>query len=201
MLHWRAESLAALGIVVLIVDLFGDATGAGWDPEWSNAKRAAFREDPSLFQRRMELSLATLAASPIVDASRTGAFGYCFGGPAVLALLRANPQGLLAGATFHGILNSNPPPAGVSEMKPRLLICHADEDPFVSPEAFAECTAQLRSLRAQWSALVFGGGVVHSFTNPAQALNLAPQFGFDERAATESWAAAKTLLAETLLAD
>ena len=31
-LHWRAESLASLGYVVLIVDCLGDATGKGWDP-------------------------------------------------------------------------------------------------------------------------------------------------------------------------
>lgn len=198
MLHWRAESLASLGFAVLIVDLFGDFAGDGWEQDWSKQARHAFQEDRPLLLRRMELSLAALGTFPLVNSSRIAALGYCFGGPAVLDLARANPNGLCAAVTFHGILDANPPPPGVEGMRSRVLLCHAHEDPFVSPEVFAACTSQLRELGANWSALVFGGGALHSFTNPAQALNPAPQFGYDERAARDSWRATKVLLTETL---
>ena len=64
--------------------------------------RAAFREDRSLFRRRMELAMAALTISPRVDGSRVAALGFCFGGPAVLDFARSNPEGLRAAITFHG---------------------------------------------------------------------------------------------------
>ena len=79
-----------------------------------------------------------------------------------------------------------------------MLLCHAEADPFVPPDAFDACTAQLKALGAGWSALVFGGGAMHSFTNPAQNLNPASEFGYDQHAARASWVAAKDLLRETL---
>eukprot|EP01049_Picozoa_sp_SAG25_P008224 SAG25_NODE_725_length_5716_cov_7.434752_3_plen_67_part_00 len=51
-----------------------------------------------------------------------------------------------------------------------------------------------------WELQVFGSGTGarHSFTNPAQALNPNPSFGYDARADRASWAAAKVLLSEVL---
>ena len=66
------------------------------------------------------------------------------------------------------------------------------------PDLYNACTAQLKALGAHWSAMVFGGGALHSFTNPAQDLNPAPEFAYDQHAARASWVAAKDLMRETL---
>ena len=102
MLQWRAQSLAALGYVVLIADLLGDATGAGWDGAWAAPRRAALVEDRELSRRRMTLAVETLTSAgggaggcaPAVDSGRIAALGYCFGGRSVLDFARANPRGL-----------------------------------------------------------------------------------------------------------
>ena len=139
-----------------------------------------------------------LAASPMVDAANIAAMGYCFGGRAVLDLLRTDPEGLRGVASFHGILDDNPLPPSVTSLRARALICHADNDPFVSPEDLAALLGQLRAAGCRWELQMFGGSVLHGFTNPAQALNDKPQFDYDEHSATAAWAAARVFLGDVL---
>jgi len=181
--------------------MFGDAEGRGWEPAWNEVARRPLAEDRELSRRRMQAAIQALAAAEGVDATRIGAIGYCFGGRAVLDLARLGAEaGARAVVSFHGILDDGGglPAADMSgPSAPRVLICHGDGDPFVSAEGRAACEAQLRSSGARWDALAFGG-VRHGFTNPAQALNENPAFGYDERAARLSWEAMKMSFAETL---
>ena len=197
-LFWRAEALASRGYVVLIVDMFGDARGEGWNSEWAGPRRIAFAEDPPLMAHRMLIAMKTLTDSPLVDPTRVAALGFCFGGRAVLDLLRADPEGLRAIVSFHGILNANPLSPGVERIRARALLCHAQADPFVPSEAMNACLSQLSKAGCKWDLQMFGGGVVHAFTNPAQGLNEKPQFNYDEHAARASWQAAKVFLHEAL---
>lgn len=197
-LLWRAEALASYGYVVLIVDCFGDDCGRGWDPSWATHVRQALADDRSMLARRMRLAMETLSASPLVDVRRIAALGYCFGGRAVLDLLRTDPEGLRAVVSFHGLVDALPVAPGVASLRARVLLCHADADPYVPPEALSACLSQLSRLRAHWQLLSFGGGTLHGFTNPAQALNEKPQFAYDAHAARASWVAAKHFLEEAL---
>ncbi len=198
-LMWRAEALAIRGYVVLIVDCFGDDRGHGWEPAWATPVRQALTNNRLMLARRMRLAMESLAASPLVDAQRIAALGYCFGGRAVLDLMRTNPEGLRAVVSFHGILDAHPAAPGVHSIGARVLLCHADADPFVPPDALSACLGQLRELGAKWQLVSFGGGTLHGFTNPAQALNEKPQFAYDAHAARASWAAAKEFLEEALM--
>ena len=117
MLSWRAQSLAALGYVVLVADLLGDETGAAWEAEWAAPRRAPLVEDRDLSRRRMRLALDTLCApesngvpaAPKVDAARLAALGYCFGGRCVLDLARAGAAAGVRGVvSFHGVLDDAP---------------------------------------------------------------------------------------------
>ena len=197
MLHWRAEALASLGYVVLIADMFGDALGDGWDAEWSAAARAPLTSSRACNTYRMQLALDALSTSPLVDASRLAVVGYCFGGLCALDLARANPEGLKAAISFHGILDNEPAPSAATTMHAHVLLCHGDADPFVSAADLESCLAQLREMNARWSLACFGG-VKHAFTNPAQALNPNPNFGYDAHAANRSWDAARALLCKEL---
>ncbi len=197
-LSWKAESLASLGYVVLIVDMLGDATGLGWEPEWAAAARAPVVADRELSRARLGAAMRVLVSSGLVDASRLGAVGYCFGGRSVLDLARGAPAGLRAVVSFHGVLDAEPLASGVTSLETMaFLLCHADGDAFVPAESVSACTRQLEEHGAEWSLLAFGRSR-HAFTNPAQALNPNPAFGYNQVAADEAWAAAKRLLARTL---
>ena len=198
-LHWRAQNLASRGYVVLIVDLLGDDRGAGWEPEWAAPRRQAYIDERPLLARRMLLAMETLAGCSLVDPDYIAALGFCFGGRAVLDLLRSEPAGaaLRGVVSFHGILDAGPLADGLcTPVQARALICHADQDPFVPPEALNACLAQLRSIRCDWQLLCFGGGTLHGFTNPAQALNPKAEFAYDARAARAAWEAARQFLEE-----
>jgi dienelactone hydrolase len=192
-LRWRAEALAAVGHVVLIVDCFGDAAGKGWDPAWSVPVREGLAASPGLLRRRMLSGLAALTASCRVDASRLAACGFCFGGRAVLELAKANPDGLALVVSFHGVVDAAPPPAHVNAMRARALLFHGDADPFVPPAVLSACVDQLRQLGANFELHCYGG-VLHSFTNPAQTLNTNPAFMYDARATESSWQMTKLAL-------
>ena len=70
MLQWRAQSLAALGHVVLIADLLGDETGAAWEAEWAAPRRAPLVADRDLTRSRMRLALDALRSSVRLDRDR-----------------------------------------------------------------------------------------------------------------------------------
>jgi dienelactone hydrolase len=216
-LRWRAQALATRGYVVLIADLLGDAHGEGWDPSWAGPRRAAYTGDGRVkLQQRTRYALDALAASPLVDGKRLAALGYCFGGRAVLDVLKAEgPQleGLLAVASFHGIADDYVAPAAAAAAAPppatsdnathrqvaaRALLSHAEADPFVPRAQLDACLAVLNERGCRFELQIFGsaGGAKHAFTNPAQALNENPSFGYDARADRAAWAAAKELLAE-----
>ena len=202
MLQWRAQCLAAQGYVAMIVDLLGDASGAGWDAEWAAPRRAPLVSDRELSRHRMRLAMSRLCAgaaaagAPAVDAARIGAVGYCFGGRSVLDLARGAPPGLVGVVSMHGILDAEPLAPGVETIAAGVLLCHGDADPFVPRESVAACVAQLRAVGSGGWQLHTYGGAPHAFTNPAQALNERDGFGYDATAAAESWRAATAFLAE-----
>ena len=201
-LQWRAQCLAAQGYVAMIVDLLGDASGAGWDAEWAAPRRAPLVSDRALSRRRMRRAMSRLCAgpaaagAPAVDAARIGAVGYCFGGRSVLDLARGAPAGLVGVVSMHGILDAEPLAPGVERITAGVLLCHGDVDPFVPAERVAACVAQLREVASGGWQLHTYGGAPHAFTNPAQALNERDGFGYDATAAAEAWRAATAFLAE-----
>lgn len=202
-LRWRAQSLASRGYVVLIADLLGDPLGDAWDPAFGVPARQYVADERPLLLLRTKAALAALAASPLVDESKLAAVGWCFGGKAVADLIKASSvgDGLRGIVSFHGTVDAYEPPsyaAAKSEGKLRIdaraLIAHANADPFVPRENVDGFLSQLDAAGATWELLVFGGGALHAFTNPAQAINEKPQFDYDQGAARASWSAAEVFL-------
>lgn len=193
-LFWRAEALAALGYVVLIADCLGDQCGKGWDPEWTIPVRERLMADRHLLRQRMVDAFETLAASDRVDSTMIAACGYCFGGRAVLDLAKADPNGLQLVVSFHGVVDAEPPPAGVERIRSRVLLFHGDADPFVPADTLSASVQQLRDLHAPFELHAYGG-VKHGFTNPAQDLNPSPAFAYNVVAADSSWHMTKHALA------
>ena len=186
----RGKELAALGYAVLAVDFYGDGK-RGADRAEASRMMGALDADRPAIALRMAAALAALKALDTVDASRTGAMGYCFGGKCVLDLARSGAD-FQAVATFHGVFDA--PGHRVGTIVPAALILHGWDDPLATPEAVTELAAELTEICADWQILAFGH-TGHAFTNPDAA---APGMAFNRTARDRSWQALVSFLGETL---
>jgi dienelactone hydrolase len=116
------------------------------------------------------------------------AFGYCFGGAAVLELARsgANLKGF---ATFHGGLKT-PEGQNYTKTRGKILIMHGSADKAITMNQFADLAKELESTGIDHEMITYGGAQ-HAFT----------VFGgnrYQEAADKKSWKRFTEFLAETL---
>lgn len=188
-----AERLAALGYVGFVADLYGQGKRTTRESPDPAVYMKALNADRPLLRDRLFASLAALHALPQVDATRTAAIGYCFGGKSVIDLARAggDVRGVVA---FHGIFD----PPGYEypiPIRPKLLICHGWDDPLAPPDAVTGLAAELTAAGADWQILGFGGAG-HAFTDPSLKGSTRPGFGYNANADRRSWVAMTAFLAE-----
>jgi dienelactone hydrolase len=189
----RADMLARLGYIALAADLYG----ADVRPTEQEAPKVAaqYYGDLDLFRRRVLGGYAELLAQPGVDADRTAAIGYCFGGSAVLQLARAGAD-VNGVVSFHGALQTGPEgeAAGITA---KLLVLNGAVDPVVPDEAVLAFADELRSVPSLDWQLTAYSGAMHAFTLPDAD---APDHGAQDHAVAErrSWQAMKNFLAEVL---
>ena len=188
----KAADLVRLGYVALAVDLYGDGiVGSGPD---ENAKlMAPLMEDRALLQRRMRRSLEALKGLENVDAGRTAAIGFCFGGLCVLDLARTGAP-FRGAVSFHGLLE----PPGNLEGEPvraKVLVLHGWDDPMAKPESVEALASELTAAGADWQIHAYGN-TMHAFTNPV-ADNPARGTVYDAQADSRSWRAMKEFLGDS----
>ena len=192
----KAIELAKLGYVALAVDMYGGGV-VGSSPEENAGLMNPLLEDRALLQGRMLAALEALKSQASVDASRTAAIGFCFGGLCVLDLARtgASFQGAVS---FHGLLNP-PGNARDTEIRASVLVLHGWDDPMAKPPAVEALASELTRAGADWQIHAYGT-TMHAFTNPA-ANN--PDFGtvYDEAADRRSWRAMRDFLEDALAAS
>ena len=116
------------------------------------------------------------------------AFGYCFGGAAVLELARSGAD-LKGFATFHGGLKT---PQGQNYTKTRgeILIMHGSADKSITMDQFADLTKELETAGVAHEMITYSGAP-HAFT----------VFGskrYQEAADKKSWKRFTEFLADTL---
>jgi dienelactone hydrolase len=188
----RARMIAGLGYVALAADMFGERRQAS-DLQEARALIAPLRDDPPKLRARGRAALATLAASPQVDAAKLGAIGFCFGGAVVLELARDGAD-LKAVVSFHGVLTTKAP-AVAGKTKAGVLVCTGAGDPLAPPDQVtAEAEMRAAGVR-DWQVISYGG-TLHGFTNPAADGSLLPSARYNESADRRSWQAMKGFLAE-----
>lgn len=158
----KAESIARLGYVVLVADIYGKGKNPK-DQKEAGALAGIYKSDRALMRQRAEAGLRQLLAEPGVDTTRLAAMGYCFGGTVALELARTGAP-LDGVVSVHGNLDT-PDPAMAKNIKGRVLVLHGADDPFVPPEQVRNFQDEMRGAGADWS-MVYYGGAVHSFTNP-----------------------------------
>jgi dienelactone hydrolase len=182
----RADMLADLGYAVFALDLFG----AGVRPTEVNDKRQHTGE---LYKNRekmralMKGALET-AKSRGADIENAVAMGYCFGGAAVLELVRSGAD-LKGFATFHGGLET-PQGQNYSKTRGEILIMHGSADTAITMDQFADLAKELEAAGVAHEMITYGGAQ-HAFT----------VFGgsrYQETADKKSWKRFREFLAETL---
>jgi len=195
----RARQLAEMGYVAFAADMYGegkvttDPTEAGklagqFRAAWTTGGRTLMRE-------RAQAALAVLLKQPLVDPEHIAAIGYCFGGTVALELgySGANVAGVV---TFHGGLTA-PEAADLPGIKARFLILHGADDPTIAPEAITALQQGLRQAHADWQ-MIYYGGAVHGFSNPANAPATGGAVAYNEPAARRSWQAMRDFFDEVL---
>jgi dienelactone hydrolase len=179
----KAEQLAGLGYVAFAADMYGNGLVAS-DPQEAARLANGLRGNKPLFRARAQAALNALSEVPQVDPQRLGAIGFCFGGTAVLELAYSG-AGLKGVVSFHGGLTA-PRPEELKGIKAAILVLHGADDPHVTPEAIAAFQEAMRQGGLDWQ-MVYFGGAVHAFTNPAAGSNKASGVAYNPRAARRSW--------------
>ena len=160
----KAEEIASLGYVGFALDMYGKGVfGADGDVEGNSALMNPLAGDRLTLRARMKASLTAVRALDVVDGSKVGAMGYCFGGMCVLELARAGAdvEGVIS---IHGIFFPGDVPN--EKITSKILCLHGQDDPMVPPEQVLDFENEMSAADADWQVHAYGG-TMHAFTNPA----------------------------------
>jgi len=125
-------------------------------------------ENMDVARARFEAAHQILKNHPTVNAEKTAAIGYCFGGGVVLHMARMGAD-LKAVASFHGSLGLAKAP-GVEKMHTRVAVYNGEADVWSTAEAIAAFKAEMESADAHYDLIQFPGAI-HGFSNPAATIN------------------------------
>lgn len=159
----KADEMAARGYVGFALDMYGKGVfGVDGDVEGNSALMGPLASDRAALRARMEAALNTIKNLDVVDNSKIGAMGYCFGGMCVLELARAGAEvgGVIS---IHGIFTPGEVPN--EDISARVLCLHGQDDPMVPPEQVLDFENEMTAAGADWQMHSYGG-TVHAFTNP-----------------------------------
>lgn len=155
----RANMLADLGYAVFALDLFG----AGVRPKAIKDKRQHTGE---LYKDRNRMRALMQGAIDVArkrgaNIDNAVAFGYCFGGAAVLELARsgANLKGFV---TFHGGLKT-PTGQNYNNARGKYLVLHGSADTAITLDQLASLGRELESAGLDHELVTYGGAR-HAFT-------------------------------------
>lgn len=155
----RANMLADLGYAVFALDLFG----AGVRPTTVTDKRQHTGElykDRAKMRALMQGALDAAKAKG-ANINNAVAFGYCFGGAAVLELARSGAD-MKGFVTFHGGLKT-PEGQNYRQARGTYLVLHGSADTAVTMDQFANLSEELESAGLDHEMITYGGAQ-HAFT-------------------------------------
>lgn len=188
----RATMLAELGYIAFAADIYGKGVRPT-ETQHCAVQAGTYKSDLPLLRRRVTLGFDQLLKRPGLDAQRTAAIGYCFGGTSVLELARSGAP--VAGVvSFHGGLGTTLP-AAAGAVKAKLLVCHGADDPHVKPAEQAAFKEEMAKAKVNYEFVAYPGAV-HSFTKKEAGNDKASGNAYDEAADQKSWQDMKDFFAK-----
>lgn len=181
----RAREVAGDDYVVLVADVYGKGIRPK-DAKEAGATVGKVYDDGGLRLRARANAafdaLKARAADLPLDASRIGAFGFCFGGSVALELARSGTP--LAGVvSFHGGIERYLPQDG-KPILASILVLNGADDSSVTDEQIVAFKKEMDAVKADWQFVDFSGAV-HCFTEPES--NSPPNCVYNERAANRAF--------------
>ncbi|MCE9521760.1 MAG: dienelactone hydrolase family protein [Alphaproteobacteria bacterium] len=188
----RARMLAELGYVAFAMDTFGEKITSR---EQAMSTIMGLMQDLPTLRKRARTALDVLKAQPGVDAMRSAAIGFCFGGTTALELARSGADvGCVVG--FHSGLQTGAP-QDAKNIKGKVLVCLGAADPIIPPEQREAFVKEMEAGKVDWRMELYGAAG-HSFTNrEVDAMNI-PGFAYHQKTDERSWRAMRALFDETL---
>lgn len=180
-----------LGYAAFAIDVYGKGK-RGTTVEENQALMNPLVGDRAELQKRLAGGLAAAKTQPGVDASKSAAIGFCFGGLCVLDMARAGMD-LLGVASFHGLFNpaDNIPSPKISA---KVLIEHGWLDPMAPPADVLAIAKEMGDAGADWQMHAHGQSY-HAFTTlGANDANMGTVYNAD--ADRRSFASLKLFLEE-----
>jgi dienelactone hydrolase len=179
----RGEMLAKLGYVAFAADIYGKGTRPK-DTKEAGQYAGKYKNDRDLLRRRVKAGFEQLKKSRFVDAEKTAAIGYCFGGTTVLELARsgADVDGVVS---FHGGLGT-PKPDDAKNIKAKVLALHGADDPNVPPTEVQAFEEEMRKAKVDWELVAYGNAV-HSFSDWNAGNDNSKGAAYNEKADKRSW--------------
>jgi len=187
----KAQMLAELGYLGFALDMYGEAK-TGLNAEENSKLMGPLMADRELLKNRILAAFEKVKTLPMVDPTKIGAIGFCFGGLCVLDLARSGAD-LKGVVSFHGLLNKPKIPTK-NPIKAKILTLHGHDDPMVSPAATQDFMNEMTQALADWQIHIYGN-TMHAFTNP-QANDKSFGTVYDKKADQRSFQSMKSFFEE-----
>lgn len=182
----RADMLADLGYAVFALDLFGKDVRPTAVADRRQHTGELYKDRAKM--RALIQGALDTAKKKGANLANAVAFGYCFGGAAVLELARSGAD-LKGFVTFHGGLKT-PEGQDYSRAKGKYLIMHGSADTAITVDQFADLARELESAGLDHEMIIYGGAQ-HAFT-------VFGQNRYQAAADKKSWKRFTEFLADTL---
>jgi dienelactone hydrolase len=182
----RADLLAAQGYTAFALDMYGTGRLATHPKDAGAFAKEVFKTK-GVMHARFNAAYELLKQHKTVDASKTAAIGYCFGGNVVLDMARAGVD-LKGVAAFHATLTASikAKPGGV---KAKVRVFNGADDPFIKPKNLKAFKDGMVAVGTDFKYVSYPG-VVHSFTSPIateRGKKLKLPLKYDAKADGDSW--------------